>query len=312
MTARKHHFVSQFYLRNFSTGDGHKSELCAFERETGESFSIKVKDAAAKRDFNRLDIENVDQNELEKKLAEIEAICATQFSRIIENQSLDFHSHDALVTFIALMFLNGQQVRNGIEDMLDGMGKLQTDMFFNQDNLHEKLGVTIEEAEQAKKAYQDGAFRLKANQNYTLKLQFSHLDMIRSGIEKRKWAIFHTPENNQFITSDNPVCLQWLESGYKRFGDIAPIPSLFAPESSLIFPISSNLIIFGCLEKDFPEGGSMIASAEEVASLNGAIAKNSLRHFYSKDKDFTISLKSGNMIPASDMEKHFSNKDSSN
>lgn len=309
MTTRKHHFVSQFYLRNFSTGVDEKAGLHAFERDTGRIFPIKVKDAAAKRDFNRLDIEGVDQNQLESKLNEIETDCAPQFKKIIKDKSFDFHSRDALTTFVALMFLNGQQTRGILEDFLEGKGQLQVDLWLNQKNLHEKLGVTLEEAEQVRKAYQHGGIKVNPNQNYIIKLQFSNLMMIRNIVEKRKWAFLSASKGNQFITCDNPICLEYLESAFKKPDDFLPAPSIFAPEAVLLFPISSKLLLIGSLESKFKEGGNMQASYDEVAVLNSLIARNSIRHFFARDTDFSIKSNEGKIIEAKKLEEYLKNQE---
>lgn len=298
--------MSQFYLRNFSTGTDDKAGLDAYDRETGKTFPLKVKDAAAKRDFNRLDIDGVDKNALEKKLQEIETECAPQFQKLIEDKTFDVHSRDALTVFISLMFLNGQQIRGVLHDFLEQTGRLKTDIFFNQENLHEKLGVTPDEADQVRKAYKNGSFNLEPNKNYLLKMQFSQLETVRKGVEQRKWAFFRSSSNNQFITSDNPVCLQWLESGYEKFGDTAPVPSIFAPESVLVFPLSSDILLCGHLDSDYQEGSNMDVSDDQVAELNGLIAKNSIRHFYAKSTDFSIKLKGDKVIKADDIAEHFS------
>jgi len=305
MTTRKHHFVSQFYLRNFSTGTDDKAGLDAYDRETGKTFPVKVKDAAAKRDFNRLDVDGIDNNALEKKLGEIETECAPQFDKLIKEKTFDVHSRDALTVFISLMFLNGQQTRGAIHDLLDKMGQLQTDMFFDQKNLHEKLEVTPEEADKVRTAYKNGAFKLEPNKNYLLNIQFSQLETVRKGVEKRKWAFLSSSKSNQFVTCDNPVCLQWLESGYEKFGSTTPVPSIFAPESVLVFPLSSDVLLLGQLESDFEEGQNMEANDEQVAELNGLIAKNSIRHFYARSKNFTIKCKGDRLVKAKDLQEYF-------
>lgn len=304
MTARKHHFVSQFYLKNFSTRSDENAKLCAVERETGRIFFPNVRDVAAKRDFNRLYVEGVDQNELETRLSEIEADCAPQFEKIIKDKSFDVYSRDALTTFIAIMFLNGQQTRGVLESFIEEKGNLQLDLMVNDKNLHKRLNITLEEAEEVRAAHRAGAIKLKSSQNYIIKMQFTHLEMIRKIVEKRVWKFLKTSSNDPFITCDNPVCLEWNEAGHKMFGDLSPAPSLFATESILLFPVSPELLLLGSLDDNSVEGICAEISRKEVAMLNGRIAKNSIRQFFAINENFSIQL-GGEVLKAKNLKEAF-------
>jgi Protein of unknown function (DUF4238) len=55
--ARNHHFVPQFYLKGFAKLRSKDAKLTAFNLATGELFVTRPRNVAAKRDYNRVDIE---------------------------------------------------------------------------------------------------------------------------------------------------------------------------------------------------------------------------------------------------------------
>jgi len=82
---RKQHYVPQFYLRKFT---GAKDMLLVFDREKKETYRSKPLGVAAQRDFNRIDVEGMDANAVEKVLSEFEGETAPHLDRIIANKSI--------------------------------------------------------------------------------------------------------------------------------------------------------------------------------------------------------------------------------
>lgn len=57
MNARHHHYLSQCYLRGFSSGNGKKSNLTVFDFQNKKVFVTSSRNVGGLRDFNRIDIE---------------------------------------------------------------------------------------------------------------------------------------------------------------------------------------------------------------------------------------------------------------
>jgi hypothetical protein len=55
-TTRHHHYVSQFYLRQFANERG---QLCVFDRTKKTPFATIPRNVTAERDFNSVDIPGV-------------------------------------------------------------------------------------------------------------------------------------------------------------------------------------------------------------------------------------------------------------
>lgn len=53
---RKHHYLSQFYLRGFSSD---RSSLFQIEKRSGKHYGCRIKDVAAIRDYHDIDADDV-------------------------------------------------------------------------------------------------------------------------------------------------------------------------------------------------------------------------------------------------------------
>lgn len=88
-----HHYVPQFYLRGFSDGVGRKARLFAVDLDEKKSFKPSVRNVGSKRNFNRVELEGVDPNQLEDELAEHETIFASHLADVIEKRSFPTSAH---------------------------------------------------------------------------------------------------------------------------------------------------------------------------------------------------------------------------
>ena len=80
---RKHHFLPQFYLRDFSQD---QRSIFQIDKSTGKHYSCQIKDTAAIRDFHEIDADGVeDPHSLEKLLAKIESELADQLRAFLKD-----------------------------------------------------------------------------------------------------------------------------------------------------------------------------------------------------------------------------------
>lgn len=84
MTARHHHYLSQCYLKGFTNGKAKKSKLIVFDLREKKSFETIPRNVGGMRDFNRVNVEGVDQNHIEKALADFEGKAATALKKLEE------------------------------------------------------------------------------------------------------------------------------------------------------------------------------------------------------------------------------------
>ncbi len=64
--SRHHHYLSQCYLKGFTQGSSKKSKLTVIDLKEKKRFEIIPRNVGGMRDFNRVEIEGVDPEVVEK------------------------------------------------------------------------------------------------------------------------------------------------------------------------------------------------------------------------------------------------------
>lgn len=82
---KKHHYVPQFILSNFSFGK--KRNIYVFDKQKGSVFPSSIENAASENYFYKDDGLNYDKN-TETKLSELESLCTPIFEKIVKEESL--------------------------------------------------------------------------------------------------------------------------------------------------------------------------------------------------------------------------------
>ena len=114
--ARRQHFVPQFYLRGFV---GKKDQLFVIDRPTEKSFRTAPKNVAAERDFNRVDVEGMDPNMVEKALAKFEGEVAPALERAKMARSLaNKEDREAVMNLMSSMALRNPRQREAINELV--------------------------------------------------------------------------------------------------------------------------------------------------------------------------------------------------
>src|SRR3954466_12437995 len=76
-TARRHHYVPQFYLRGFSPPRKKVRQVVVFDRNRRAPFQSPIANIAAERDFNQVDVEGLDPNTIETGMSKFESRCSS-------------------------------------------------------------------------------------------------------------------------------------------------------------------------------------------------------------------------------------------
>src|SRR5712691_12515681 len=98
---RKHHYLSQFYLRGFSVNG---RSICQIEKRGGRAYVSSIRDTAATRDYHELDYPGADDpNVVEKRLAQIETTLAEGLRRAIESGIATPETHTKIIELVTLL-----------------------------------------------------------------------------------------------------------------------------------------------------------------------------------------------------------------
>src|ERR1044071_2581567 len=86
VTARRHHFLPQAYLKGFSAASPRLQVIDLVGRKT---FVTSAENIAVERDFNRVDLPGVPIDDLEQRFARIEGDVIAAIRRIHDARTLD-------------------------------------------------------------------------------------------------------------------------------------------------------------------------------------------------------------------------------
>jgi hypothetical protein len=276
MTASIHHYVSQCYLRGFANPE--TSRLYVVDGAARRTFETIPRNVAAERDFNRIDAEGLALDALEADIAGFEGELASALERIVKKRSFD-DSDDRLVVlnFIALLAIRNPRHRATISGFEDRMLKMMAELMVatperwaSQVKYGKEAGVLSDDMdldyETVKAFVRKGDYRFVTPRMQHIQMELSVFDAVLPYICERKWSLLKAGvRTSGFITSDHPVCLMWSDPK-KRMGFRGPGLGMMGTE--LLFPLSSDLALFGRFEGEEAERE---VNDFVIAGFNGAV-----------------------------------------
>jgi Protein of unknown function (DUF4238) len=295
MTARRHHYVPQFYLKGFTVERKKKRQVTVFDGKDRKVFTTAIDNVALERDFNRVEIEGVEPDVFEKAMAGFEGEISAAIDRIIATRSIGA-DRVALINLICALALRNPRLRETIRDFHERVAKQVLDLM---------LATPERWAAQTKKQREEGALKALPELSYdemkkfareaNFKLEVPTERHIRLEVEtfnkmlpillERKWLLLRAPKDSGgFITSDHPVVLAWSDPKM-RGGFYGPGFGLTGTD--VYFPISTGLAVIGAFEL---EELTMAIGENAVAGLNGAQVDYAERQVYARDRNFTYAL----------------------
>jgi hypothetical protein len=282
---RKHHYVPQFYLRGFV---GEKDQLFVIDRPSERTFRTPPKNVAAERDFNRVEIEGMDPDAVEKALAEFEGKVAPALERIKEAKSLaNKDDRDALMNLISALTIRNPRIRSTINDFIGELAQkamesgLATEERWNSQvaQMKKAEGANVSYADM-KKMVEERRHKIEVAKEFNVAVELDQHDGLVQHLGNRKWQLIVANEGSGgFVTTDVPVCIQWADG--KDHGIYSPGFGVAGTE--VIFPLSTKLALRGTFEG---EENVVEGDIFTVGSINSAVISNCNKQVYAHDHSF--------------------------
>lgn len=219
---RKHHFVPQFYLRGFV---GKKDQLFVIDRSSRKTFRTAPKNVAAERDFNRIDVEGMDPNAIEKALAEFEGNVAPALERVKTAKSLaNKEDRDAVIHLICALAIRNPRQRAAINDFIGELAQRVAEVGLETKERWEGQVAQMKAAgiwddssnvsyEDMKKFIEERRYKVKVAKELNVAMEIEEHGRLLQNLGKRKWQILVANEaSGGFVTTDVPVCITWSDS----------------------------------------------------------------------------------------------------
>jgi len=123
VTARRHHYVPQCYLRGF-VGDPKKPRLFVIDQKERRAFRTAPANVAAERDFHRIEVEGVPPDAFESALSGFETNLSDALQRIIAARSIRAEEDRAyLFNLMGMMAVKNPRFRETMQDFQERIMK---------------------------------------------------------------------------------------------------------------------------------------------------------------------------------------------
>ena len=217
-TARNHHYVPQFYLKGFSDPNLRNEQLHVIDKVNRRHFVTNPRNIASQRDFNKINLPDHSINEVEERLAQIEAEAARVLKFIAANATLpkDDIDMDYLINFVAILSANNPQIRDRLINKDREITKQMMLSMVESREVYESrlshLGMEDQIGYEAAKAFAE-------SEKYTIDIEDPdgyYLGRVFYGLDKSILPIFYTMTwslviakegETDFICSDLPAVL---------------------------------------------------------------------------------------------------------
>jgi len=303
--ARRHHFLSQCYLKGFTSDGTKEGRLFVINMTDGSTFETKPINVAVERDFNA--VEGHPAGELEGKLAKIESVLGAALDRVVEARSIENNDDWWMVlNLIALFAVRNPRMRNALGDFIADVSDkilrltLATEERWASQVARMKAAGVYDDGRpevpyaEMKRFHKTGEYKIKVSRGYRIALELSAVEPVLKTISNRNWLLLVSVTGG-FITSDHPVCLTNRDGVPPSFQN--PVGH-GTKGSTLIVPVSQHLLAIGTF------GGSvgMLHPTEaQVAVMNSTVASFVNRQIFAADDQFPIFL-AGTALPVKGSE----------
>ncbi len=307
--ARRHHYISQFYLRNFVAARA-APQVFVVDLPTQKSFTTSTENVALENDFHTISIEGQEPDAVEKALAKFEGEVAPALTRIIDSASLENREDAGLVLYFATLLLvkaptGRSRIDDFVNELMSKIGEFDaSDPKAWEAKIRRNIqeGVMSEDVDigELRQLILGHAFTVGLSTEAHLALEFENArPLFEQFVATRRWNVYSATAG-QFVTCDRPVVLMWSDPMKTE-----PI-GLALPNTRVLFALSSRIAILGGFEL---EDAVIEVGAEEVAKINGQIILNANRQVYARDSTFEYALlhnsgaKRGNDLPNDELAK---------
>ncbi len=315
MTARRHHFLSQFYLKGFTGGQSKKSKLAVIDIKRNESFVTTTQNVGVVHDFNRIEREGIEPDYLEHELSKIESQTATAFKNLRKTLDFSGETKDLILNFMTLIACRSPERREHmrrfyaqiVESVISitlGSKEIYESQIHNLKNNNKlKKNISYEGAsyEDLKKFIDSKEYTIEVSREHHIRTEMILIEYISHLLFHRQWLLVTAnKESGYFITTDSPVNLLWKEPE-----KIPPFfrdsPGFGLQGTRVYFPISQELALIG----EFDGNEKNVNATEDlVAIFNSAMIYNCHTQIYAPKFDFKFCSKERNILSGKDLLKY--------
>jgi hypothetical protein len=281
--AQLHHYISQFYLRNFSP-DTSSGKIWVFEKPGDKLKLLSIKKHVAAIDnYYSIELDDGEKsNLLEQELSKVEKDASKVIKRI-KNENYIFSKEELYIIlhYGAVTFLRIPAFRDNTENFTKEVFSMVGKMLASDENNLRKIveELPLEKIDKSKIDYKKLREFMSDPQKYVISIHQNKsiedfLKLIPSLLDvliKINWALYFIKGLEYFITSDRPIFPVVRNSNL-------PYSPGFANADLIIFPLTKKICLYGIWKR---KPINIIIEREIVNSINAMIIHNSYKFIYS-------------------------------
>lgn len=288
----RQHFVPAFYLAQWAMPQERHGKLRVFDRTNGRSRPSTPDGEGFARDFYLIESREAPQA-VEDMLAKLEGIGSTAISEAVTTNSLPTTSEGLhrLMSFVAMQAARTQRVRQNLSNFYNDVHLRMLDAYADHPeafvNAMREVDPELSDA-QTKKAYSELGELLQAP---CVRVQMDQTTLIRDTLDAavciedmlclRHWQLSVAPADRQFVTSDDPVVLDFEKGVAEGFLNS---PDFGRPDTIVSFVLGPRHLIIGYAFQ--PAERRRDFSREDVAAYNTRAVWNAVRWVYFGGNEF--------------------------
>lgn len=310
MTARHHHYLSQCYLKGFTKGKAKKSKLTVIDLKEKKRFETIPRNVGGVRDFNRVDLDGVDQNAIETGLSIFEAKAATALKLLHEKRDFTGEVKQVILNLIALFAVRSPERREHyrkfhaqIEDYATGLTLASKERWEWQVEKLKTQGPSYKDScsyQEMVDFYNSKKYTTEVPREHHISMEMSQIDVLLPLLFDRTWKLIESnEETGPFITTDNPVRIMWIDPEH------VPLfyrdnPAFGLQNTRICFSVSQDLALVG----EFDDEEKKVSPDEDVvATFNTNMMTNCYKQIYTSKVGFKICSKDGSIFNGNQLLK---------
>lgn len=298
--SRHHHYLSQCYLKGFTQGSAKKSKLLVLDLKSNNKFETIPRNVGGMRDFNRVEINGIDPEIIEKTQSDFESKAATALKKLEETSDFSGETKDVILELIGMLAIKSPEMREHLAKPQAQIANYIMAMTFESKERWESQVAQIKQDtgedvsrgktfDEMKALFEQGAFEMSVSKEHQIHVELVGMQRVTELLHLRNWIVLETgSEAGEFITADNPVSLTFHNPELFAFVS----PGFGLPDTMVYFPVSKNLALIGEFDR---EDGVKKANKHLVAMLNSKIIANSYQRVFASKSNFNYIAKGGAM-----------------
>lgn len=302
MIARKHHFLSQCYLRGFTSKAEKRPNLVGISLRDGKHFECYPKDVGFVKDFNTIDIPGLAPDWVETNLSNFEGEVAAAMRELASSLSFDAQTKETLLSFIAMIAIRHPAARASRDSTFQRVAEVSMGIVLGSEqsfNAHVRHATERGESlpsvsySEVKSFYDSKEYVFEVPRERHISAEMKLWDVVSELLRQRNWALLCTDgDTHPFITSDNPVQLSWIYDDDIP-AHLGPNPGFGSQGTELFFPVSKTMGLVGIYGG---RQGVYQVSEKQVAIINTLTIRKARQYVFAPNLAFKMLQAGGQVV----------------